>query len=125
RSNVITLYLKVDSKLPEFFGNDSQMVHTSILNSDVASRHSRQTNERSHLDHIRQHFMRCACEITHSFNGEQIAGNAADLRTHAIEHIAKLLDVRLAGSVVNFRGAICHHRTHDDVGSTRHRWLIK
>ena len=58
-------------------------------------------------------------------DGDKVGGDAGDVRTHRVEQVAQLLDVRLAGSIIYCGGALGEDRRHDDVGGSRNRSLIK
>ena len=45
--------------------------------------------------------------------------------THAVEHVAKLLDIGLAGSIVDSGSTFCQDCSHNDIGRSRHRSLVK
>ena len=61
----------------------------------------------------------------HALNTEEIRGNARNLCSHAVEHIAELLYIRLTGSIIDSRGAFCKYGGHDDIGSTGDRSLVE
>ena len=61
----------------------------------------------------------------HALNTEKIRGNARNLCSHAVEHIAELLYIRLTGSIIDSRGAFCKYGGHDDIGSTGDRSLVE
>ncbi len=64
-------------------------------------------------------------EMVHADDGDEVAANARDVGAHAVEQVAELLDVRLAGGVVDGGGAGGHDGGHDDVGRTRDRSLVE
>ena len=51
-----------------------------------------------------------------SLDGEEVGADARDLGAHLVEHLAELLDVGLAGGVVDGGGALGEDGGHDDVG---------
>ena len=69
--------------------------------------------------------MLCASEFGHTLDGQQIRADATNLGTHAVEHVTQLLDIGFAGSVIDSGHALCHHGSHNNIGSTRHRGLIQ
>ena len=66
-----------------------------------------------------------AAERLDALDGQQVRGDARDLRSHAVEHAAQLLDVGFARGVVDRRETLGQHGRHDDVGRTRHRGLVE
>ena len=57
-------------------------------------------------------------EALHADDGQEVGGDAADLRAHSVEQVAQLLDIGFAGCVVDGRGALGQHGGHDDIGRT-------
>ena len=57
-----------------------------------------------------------AVEFAHTLDGEEIGADALDVGTHTREHTAELLEIRLAGSIVDGGGAFGADGSHDDVG---------
>ena len=96
---VIALYLHLHTESAEGIRNDTQVLHRHILDADAGSTHGSHTDEGTHLDHIRQDAMLSAMQLLHTHDGEQIAGNAANLGTHGIEQMTELLDVWLTCSI--------------------------
>src|SRR6201999_3979160 len=45
--------------------------------------------------------------------------------THPGEHLAKLLDIRLAGGIVDGRSPLRHDGRHDDIGRAGDGWLVQ
>ena len=66
-----------------------------------------------------------AVQFGHALDGEQVGTDARNLGTHRIEHLAELLDVGLAGGVVDGGGALGEDGSHDDVGCTRHAGFVE
>ena len=56
---------------------------------------------------------------------QQVASYSANLRAHLVEHVTKLLDIRFASCIIYSGGAFGEHRSHDDIGGTRHRSLVE
>ena len=101
------------------------MLHTGIFNRDIALRHGGETDKGTDFDHIGQHPVFGATEISHTFNGQQVAADPADLRPHAVEHPAELLDIGFAGGIINSSGADGHGSGHHDIGGAGNRWFIQ
>ena len=123
--NIVANEIELDAQLAEFFGDNAQAFDACIFNGDIALRHGGKPDKGTYFDHIRQHAVFSATEIGNPFDGEQVAANAADLCAHPVEHFAKLLQVRLAGSVINGGGAIGHNGGHDDVGRACNGRLVQ
>ena len=66
-----------------------------------------------------------AAELLHAMDAEEVGANAVDEGAHAVEHLAKLLDVGLAGGVVDGCGALCKHCSHHYVGGTGDGGFVK
>ena len=60
-----------------------------------------------------------------TLDGEQVRADAGDAGSHPREHEAELLDVGLAGRVVDGGGASGEHCCHDDVGRAGHGGLVQ
>ena len=54
-------------------------------------------------------------QLLHALDGHDGRACADDLGTHLVEHVGKVDDLGLAGSVVDNRGALCAHGSHDEV----------
>ena len=74
----------------------------------------------SHLDHVGQQRVLRAAERLDALDGQQVRGDARDACAHAVEHLAQLLQVGLAGGVVDRGRAPGQHGGHDDVGRARY-----
>ena len=68
--------------------------------------------------------MRSATKCFHPFDVEEIGSHACNLCTHAVEHVAKLLQVGFAGGIVDGGLAFGHHGCHHDVGGSSYGGLI-
>ena len=77
------------------------------------------------VSHVRQDGMLRPMEGFHAVDGEEVRGDALNLRPHAVQQVAELLHVRLARGVVDDRAPLGQHRGHDDVGRARHRSLVQ
>ncbi len=97
----------------------------AVLDRDLALCHGGQPDEGPYLDHIGQHPVFGSPELVHPFDDEQIAADAADAGAHAVEHPAQLLDIRLAGGIINSSNSLGHHRGHDNIGRSRNRRLVE
>ena len=88
-------------------------------------RHGGQTNETTDLDHVGQATVLRAMQFLHAFNHQKVGTNACDLGTHAVQHLAELLQVGFAGGIVNGGDAFSHHSGHHNVGRAGNGGLIQ
>src|SRR5690606_11415218 len=103
--DVVLTVFHPDAQLPELVGDDAQMVDARMADREFASRHGRHADERADFDHIRKDAMLTALQGRDTFYGEQVRAYAMYMGTHAVQHAAKLLHVRLTGGIVNGGGA--------------------
>ena len=66
-----------------------------------------------------------AVQPGHALDGQEVRADAADACSHAVEHVAQLLQIGLTGGVVDGGGALGQHGSHDDVGRTGDRGLVE
>ena len=66
-----------------------------------------------------------AVKLLHTDDGQEIAANAADVGPHAVQHVAKLLDIGFTGSIIDGRRAFSKYSSHNDIGRTRDRRFVK
>ncbi len=122
---VIALYLDLHTQAAESIRNDAQILDRYVLDADTGATHGSHSDERTHLDHIGQDAMLGSMQFLHAHDGEQVAGDAADLCSHRIEQMAELLDIRFASCIVDGGSSLGQHGSHDDIGSTRNGSLIE
>ena len=121
---VIALLFNLHAKSPERVGNDAKVLYRHIFYSDTVAYHGCHADERAYFYHIGKYAVLRSFQRFHTLNGEQIAANAADFRAHGVEHIAQLLQVRLASSIV-YRGCtFCQDSCHNDIGCARNRCFV-
>ena len=123
--DVVTTLLELYAQTSKLRGDDTQILVRHVLDRKLGLRHSGHTDEAAHLDHIGQKRMLRAAQLLHTLDGEQVGCYTRNLCAHAVEHLAELLQVGLAGGVVDRRGALGHHGSHHDVGCARNRSLIQ
>src|SRR6185436_17436183 len=104
---------------------NTKMRIADIPNGDFRFRHCSEPDETPDFNHIRKHAVCCSAHRCHSFNGEHIGSDTADFSSHPVEHITKLLDVRLTGCIVNSCNALRHHSSEDYIGCSGNRCFIK
>ena len=122
---VIILYLYLHSQAAECIRNNAQILDRHILDAHTFTTHCRHADERTYLNHIRQDAMLGTMQFINTHDGEQVAGDAADLSAHRIEQMAELLDIWFASCIINGGSALCQYRCHDDIGGTGNRSLIE
>ena len=61
-----------------------------------------------------------ATQLTHTLDGQKIRGDARNLSTHAVEHLAELLQVGFARGIVNGGCTLGQNGGHDDISRTRY-----
>ena len=122
---VVILDFHLDAHATEGIGNDAEVLERHVFDADAVTTHGCQADERTHLNHVRQNGVFRAMQLANTLDGEQVRCNAADACAHAVEHLAELLQIGLAGSIVNGSRALCHHSRHDNVGRTRHRGFVE
>src|SRR5690606_6683821 len=103
----------------------AQLVIVDVLDRDFGFGHRCHANERADLDHVGQHAVRRAPQAVYALDGEQVGADARDLGAHAVEHLAELLQVGLAGRVVDRGGSFGQHGGHHHVGRAREGCLIQ
>ena len=82
-------------------------------------------DEGAHLDHVRKDPVVRAVEFLHAVDPEEVGAHAVDECTHPVEHLAQLLQIGLAGGVVDGGRALREDRGHDDIGRTGHGGLVQ
>ena len=123
--DVITATLELHAELTEHIRNHSQFVICHILDRDGASVHGCQSYERADLDHVRKYGMLCASKRFHSSDCKEVRAYALDIRTHPHQHLAQLLEVWLAGCIIDGSHAFSQSCSHHDVGSTGNRRFVQ
>ena len=58
-------------------------------------------------------------------DGEQVAADACDVGSHAVEHVAELLDVGFAGGIIDGGSPLGEYGSHNNVGRTSDRSLVE
>ena len=106
---VIVLYLYLHSQAAECIRNNTQILDRHILDAHTFATHCRHADERTNLNHIWQDTMLGTMQFINTHDGEQVAGDAADLSAHRIEQMAELLDIWLASCIINGGSALCQY----------------
>ena len=115
---VVSFLLNLDAHTAETLGNDSKVLHRNVLDGEGGAGDGRKAYEASHFDHIRKDGVVCSAQFLDACYGEQVGAYALYLGAHCREQAAKLLDVRLAGGVVDCGFAFCQDAGHHNVGGT-------
>ena len=106
---VIVLYLYLHSQAAECIRNNTQILDRHILDAHTFTTHCRHADERTYLNHIRQDAVLGTMQFINTHDGEQVAGDAADLSAHRIEQMAELLDIWFASCIINGGSALCQY----------------
>ena len=122
---IIALHLYFNAESAEGIGNDAQVAQRHRLNGQPIAHHRSHANERTHFNHIGKNAMSCSAQAFSAHDSQAVRRNARNVCSHAIEQMAKLLDIGLASCVVNGRCSLCQHRSHKDVGCTRHTGFVQ
>ena len=123
--NVIANPFNGDAKTAEHIGDDAKVLVTDMLDGDVAASHGCHTNERTYLNHVGKNRVVSAMQFRYALDSQQVRTDARNFRTHSVEHMAELLDVRFTSRIVDGGGALGKYGCHDDVGSTRHTGFVQ
>ena len=99
--NIVSPLLELNAQTTETLGNNAQIFVGDVFNGYFAFGHRCHTNKATDFNHIGQYGVLCAVQFFHAFNRQKVGSYTADPGTHAVQHPAQLLQVRLAGSVVN------------------------
>ena len=123
--DVVTYLLKPDTKTAETIRNNAKIVIRNILYRNLTPCHGGHSNKATNLNHVRKYCMRTTFQFLYPLNSKQIRCNTRYFCPHTVKHLAQLLQIRLAGSIINSCHSFCKHGSHDYIGSTCHRSLIK
>ena len=64
-------------------------------------------------------------QFVHALNGNQVRADAADVGSHAVQHVAQLLQVRLTSGIIYGSRAFGDNGSHNNVGRACHRGLVE
>ena len=123
--DVVVTLLETDAHAGELRRDDAQVLERYVADRQFRLVHGGHADEAAHLDHVGQQRVLRAAERLDALDGQQVRGDARDACAHAVEHLAQLLQVGLAGGVVDRREALGHHGGHHDVGRTGHRCFVQ
>ena len=115
---VIATLLHLDSQPTESVRDDTQILERNILDSNFTTGHSSHTNKTTHFNHIRKHCMSTTAQTFHTFNGQQVRSDTRDTRSHGIQHLAQLLQIRFTSSIIDCCLTFRQHGRHNDIGRT-------
>ena len=122
--NIIPFEFHLNSHAFEDPWNDAKFFYHSIFDGDLRLGHCCQADETAHFDHIGQQSVFGASQLFDAFNNEQVRADAGDVRTHAVEHAAQLLDIGLAGGVIDLGSAFRQNGRHHYIGCSGNRDFI-
>ena len=123
--HVVSALFKAQTQAAETVGDNAQVLPRDVLDGQFASRHGGHADETAHLNHVGQDAVVSAVQLVYALDGQQVGGDACDACPHLVEHSAQLLHIGLACRVIDGCRALCHHSCHHNVGSARHRGLVK
>ena len=124
-NEVVAIYLNSHTETTEGVGDDAKVFDTDVLDTDSIAAHRCHTDEGANLDHVGQNMVFGTVQLLYTFDGEKVGSNTANLRTHTVQQMTKLLDIGFAGSVIDGSGAFGHNGCHNDIGCTCHRGFIE
>ena len=101
------------------------MVDRHVLDPYAVAHHGSHADKGAYFDHVRQQCVCGAMQSVDSLDSEKVGGDAADVRSHGIEHLTELLNIRLTGGVVDGGDTFREHGSHDDVGSAGDGSLVE
>ena len=122
---VVALYFYLYAQTAEGIRNDSKIAQRYILYSNAVAHHGCHTDKRAYLNHIWQYAMLGSMQMLHSNDSDKIRGYAANIGSHMVEHMAKLLNVWFTGCIIDSCGSLCCYCSHNDVGSTGYGSLVE
>ncbi len=123
--DIVPSLLQVYAKAAEGVRDDAEVVVRYVLDGDAAAADGGHADEGAHLDHVRQDLVLGAAQTLYAVDAEEVGAYAVDEGAHAVEHLAELLEVRFAGSIVYCGSTFGKDCGHDDVGGTGDGGLVK
>ena len=115
----------MDSEPAETLRDNAQVLPGNVLDGNRTPGQCGHAYETAHLDHIRKNPVRCSMKRFLAIDSQEIGADAFDFSTHCDQHFAELLDIRLAGRIVDYGLAFSQTCRHQDIGSAGHGSLIQ
>ena len=85
---VVAFDVNLHAESSKRLGNDAEVWHRDVFYPYPVTHHGSHADKRSHLNHVGQDAVCCAVQCLYTLDGEQVAGYAAYLCPHAIQHLA-------------------------------------
>ena len=123
--DIITTTLKIDTQFAESLRNHSKLIVCHVLDGDRTAVHCCQSDEGTDLDHVWKNHMLSAAKLFYTCDCQQVGTNSINLCAHAHQHLAKLLEIWFAGSVIDGCHPLSQGCSHHDIRSTCHRSLVQ
>ena len=122
---IIVPFLDADAEAAEGGGDNAEMGYAGVLDGDFGTGHGGEADVTADFNHVGETVVRGPVQGWNALDGEEVGGNAGDAGPHGVEELAELLNVGLAGSIVDGGNAPGEDSRHDDVGRAGNGRLIK
>ncbi len=117
--------LRIDTQATEHHARHPQVLRHGVLDRGFAVRHRDRADERAHLHVVAEDGVVDPLQALDAGDRERVRPDAVDTGSHIHESTRQLLDVRLAGRVVEHRRAGGEHRGEERVLGGRDRRLVE
>ena len=104
--DVVSALLQPDAQAAECVRDNAQVVPGYVLDGNGTAADGGHADERAHLDHVRENLVLRAVQGLYAVDAEEVAAHSVNESAHAAQHLAQLLDIGLAGRVVDGRGSL-------------------
>ena len=122
---VVAIFLDFDAQTSEGIGDDAEIRERDVLDVYAVATHGRHTDKRAHFNHVGQQAVVGTMQRADANDGEQVAADACDVGSHAVKHVAELLDVGFAGCIIDGGSPLGEYGSHNNVGRTSDRSLVE
>ena len=122
---VVAIDLNFDPQTTESLGDNTQIAERTVLNTYSSATHGSHSDERTYLNHVRQQTVAGSVQLLDTIDSQQVTTDAADICSHAVEHVAELLYIRFAGCIIDGCSAFSQCSSHNDIGGTGDGCLVK
>ena len=114
--------LAIDTHKFHLFEHHAQVDGAEARNIDAAfiGHEGASDDKGAGLDAVADHAMGNGMQLLHALDGHDGRARADDLGAHLVKHVGKVDDLGLAGSVVDNRGALRAHSSHDEILGSAH-----
>ena len=111
----IIRFLYLAANLQKLCADGFQMLGNYIFNSNIALCHRCSEHERTSLNLVRNNRILRAVQLFHTLDTDNIRSCALDIRTHAVQKVCKVNDMRLFCRIFDNRLSFCHNGSHHNV----------